>query len=383
MRILFCNYEYPPLGGGGGVVNAALAEEMAKKHEVTVLSSQAMRLPALGEINGVRVVRVPVIFRRRLAAANFPSMLAFLPAGILKGRSLLRAEKFDIINTHFVLPSGPVGQHLGHFSDTPNVVSVHGGDLYDPSKRTSPHRHALLRAWIRRLLRDADCVVGQSRNTLDNMRTYYTPEIDGIRIPLGIDRPPDALANRTALGIAEKDMLLVTVGRLVARKAIDQLIRMVKSLDDSRIQLAIVGSGPLEQSLREQISSLQLTRQVRLMGQVDEALKQTLLASADAFVSTSQHEGFGLVFLEAMARGLPVVCYDKGGQTDFLRDGVTGGLIRLNDDEKFATTIKALADDPDKAARIGRENLRRVEEFFIDTCAARYEALFEQVLADR
>ena len=56
----------------------------------------------------------------------------------------------------------------------------------------------MLRAWIRRLLRDADCVVGQSRNTLDNMRNFYTPEIDGIRIPLGIERPEDVIADLEA-----------------------------------------------------------------------------------------------------------------------------------------------------------------------------------------
>ncbi len=81
MKILFCNYEYPPLGGGGGVVMAALARELARRHSVTVLTSRALGLPG-GESmeGGVRIVRAPVFFRRELAVANFPSMLAYVPA---------------------------------------------------------------------------------------------------------------------------------------------------------------------------------------------------------------------------------------------------------------------------------------------------------------
>ena len=147
MRILFCNYEYPPIVGGG-VINATLAEELAKRHDVTILTSQGLDLPPEELLNGVRIIRVPVLFRRQQAAANLPSLLAFLPSGIQVGKRLLDRENFDVINTHFALPSGPVGQSLSRSASVPNVLSVHGGDLYDPSKWMSPHRHYFLRAWI-------------------------------------------------------------------------------------------------------------------------------------------------------------------------------------------------------------------------------------------
>ena len=68
---------------------------------------------------------------------------------------------------------------------------------------------------------------------------------------------------------------------------------------------------------------------------------------ADVFVTTSQHEGFGLVFLEAMAFGLPVVCYDRGGQTDFLKSGETGFVVPLNDESAFTKAIIELYSDRD------------------------------------
>src|SRR5690606_33213702 len=147
--------------GGGGVVMAALARHLARKHEVTVLTSRAGELPPVADDEGVRVIRVPVFFRKELAVANFPSMFAYLPSGFARGMSLGRASAFDVINTHFVVPTGPLGHALSRTHRIPNVLSVHGGDLFDPSKSSSPHRHAPMRAAVRWLLRRADAVVGQ------------------------------------------------------------------------------------------------------------------------------------------------------------------------------------------------------------------------------
>jgi len=377
MRILFCNYEYPPLGGGGGVVNALLAEELARSHEVTVLTSCGMGLPPRAVEQGVTVVRVPVLMRTQQSVASLASMLSYVPQALHAGRQLLRAQPFDVINTHFVVPTGPVGDRLARRAGIPNVLSLHGGDLYDPSKRLSPHRYWPLRVLIRRLLRRADAVVGQSRNTLENMRRYYTPDIAGECIALGIRRPPAGRAARGDYGLPGDAVLLVTIGRLVARKAVDQLIRML----GEREHLLVVGTGPAEPQLRQLAGELGCADRVHFLGHVEETEKFRVLRMCDLYVSTSQHEGFGLVFLEAMACGLPVICYDHGGQTDFLDDGRTGAVVALNQRQVFAAALHRLAADAGARGEIGAHNLAHVESYFIDTCARRYEALFERVVA--
>lgn len=380
MKILFCNFEYPPLGGGGGISNALLAEELAQRHKVTVLTSQYMDMPCREYKNGVEIIRVPVPFRTQLAVASPLSMVGYMRAGIRVGKKLLAISKYDVINTHFVLPTGPVGDALARFSGIPNVLSLHGGDLYDPSKLTSPHRHPILRWWVRRMLKKAAVVVGQSTNTIENMHRFYNSEIRALKIPLGIRRPILEPVSRKKYGFDDKDILLVTVGRLVSRKAIEQLIAMMGTFERKRVCLLIIGAGPKEAFLRHEAEKYGVSDCVRFMGYVEEAEKFNIINMCDIFVSTTQHEGFGLMFLEAMACGLPVVCYDHGGHRDFLINDVTGFVVPVNAREEFKNGIQRLVVDSALRTRMGAENLRRVEEYFIDRCAQRYEAAFEEAL---
>jgi glycosyltransferase involved in cell wall biosynthesis len=384
MRILFCNYEYPPLGGGGGVVMAAIARELARRHDVTVLTSQGCGLPRASRDGEVRVVRVPVLFRTQLAVANFPSMAAYLPSGAWRGLQLARQTPFDLINTHFVVPTGPLGHFLAGRLGIPNVLSVHGGDLYDPSKGSSPHRHAVLRRAVSHLLRRADAVVAQSRDTAANVQRIYGVNRVVERVPLGIDRPPPVTdASRSRFDLPERAVVLVTIGRVVPRKASEQLPRMLAATRDPNLYLLVVGDGPQLPALRASAAAHGVADRIRFLGQVAEIDKLRALAVADLFVSTSQHEGFGLVFLEAMAFGLPVVCYDRGGQTDFLSTPDTGHVVRLNDLDAFTAAVRELAASPARRSSIRRHTLAAVEQFFVDRCAQRYEAIFERTLRER
>lgn len=383
MRILFCNYEYPPLGGGGGVVMAAMARELARRHDVTVLTSRAGDLPAEHADGNAHIVRVPVLFPRGQATANLPTMAAYLPMGLVRGLSLSRARRFDVINTHFVVPTGPLGHVLARRLKIPNVLSVHGGDLYDPSKRMSPHRHAALRGAVAALLARADAVVAQSRDTARNVAEIYGVDRPLDLVPLGIERPPPGVHGRRAdFGLRDDAFVMVTVGRVVPRKATAQLVRVLADCGP-KAHLLVVGDGPDVPAVRALAHEMGVAERIHFLGFVSEEEKHRALAVADVFVSTSQHEGFGLVFLEAMAFGLPVVCYDRGGQTDFLATPATGHVVSLNDVGAFTAAVRALQSAPALRAAIRDRNLAKVEGFFIDRCAQAYESIFERALAAR
>jgi glycosyltransferase involved in cell wall biosynthesis len=234
---------------------------------------------------------------------------------------------------------------------------------------------------IRRLLQRADALVGQSRNTLQQIVDIYQVRRETKLIPLGIERPPATTqAARSDFGLPEDAFVMVTVGRVVARKATVQLVRALHASALPSAHLLIVGDGPDAAAVRKAAADAGLAERVHLLGQVSEERKRQVLSIADIFVSASQHEGFGLVFLEAMAHGLPIICYDHGGQTDFLADGETGFLVPLNDLDRFTRGIVDLHDRSANRRAMAEENRRRVEGYFIDSCARRYEAEFDTVV---
>jgi glycosyltransferase involved in cell wall biosynthesis len=234
------------------------------------------------------------------------------------------------------------------------------------------------------MLNAADEVVGQSRDTVRHVSEIYGVKRPIELIALGIERPPAVAGNpREELGLARDAFVMVTIGRLVARKSTLQLVHALASSARADAHLVIVGDGPDTAALQNAAAAAGVADRVHLLGHVTDAQKYRALAAADIFVSTSQHEGFGLVFLEAMAFGLPVVCYDRGGQTDFLKSRETGHVIRLNDLADFTRALVELHDEPDARREIGKTNLKRVETFFIDRCAERYESVFTAVCERR
>jgi glycosyltransferase involved in cell wall biosynthesis len=186
-----------------------------------------------------------------------------------------------------------------------------------------------------------------------------------------------------AFGLPADAFTIVTIGRLVARKQTTQLVAAIAASGIANAHLLVVGGGPDEEPVRRAAAEHGIADRVHLLGRLADAEKYRTLAAADLFASTSQHEGFGLVFLEAMAFGLPVICYDHGGQTDYLSTGKTGFVLRLNDTDAFVGAIRAIAAMPDRGRTIGGANAGLVEAYFIDRCAERYEAVMESAIAGR
>jgi glycosyltransferase involved in cell wall biosynthesis len=377
--VLIVTYEYPPLGGGGGVIIEALAEQLARQIDVTVLTSGRAGLAETETRDRLEIVRVPVWMRDSEATASLPSMLSFFPLSLRRGSALLRSRPFDLVHSSFAVPSGPSGLWLARRARVPHVLTVHGGDIYDPSKRLSPHRTPGLRETVRWVVRGSDRVVAQSADTARRTREIYVDrEID--RIPLAFRPMECAPASRAALGLGASDRVLVTVGRLVARKGLGQLLRVFASIEDPALRLIVIGEGPERLALEQACAALGIAARVRFTGFVSEEQKYGFLSAADLYVSTTLHEGFGIVFLEALSRGLPVICYDEGGQIDFLDDAV-GQLVPVHDEAAFGEAVRRHLADPELLRSKGLAARGRAAEFSIERFTQRYQEIYRQCLA--
>ncbi len=382
LRILMVNYEYPPLGGGGGVAMEAIARELATRHQVHVLTSGARGLPAeeRSQNGDLTVFRSRVVSRSSSAksVASIPSMLAFYPSGIRRGRKLAAQHDYDVVNTWFAVPSGPIGSHIARHGKIPHVLTIIGGDIYDPSKWYSPHRNPILGGVVRRVLRGADRHTAISTDIAARARDQFDFQRPIDVISLGIQPPEFRARPREELGLRNDRKYLVSVGRLVRRKNYANLLRALATLDHEDTDLLLIGDGPELETLKSLATELGVLDRVQFRGFVDEETKFQLLAASDAFVLTSLHEGFGLVYLEAMHCGLPVIASSGGGQEDFLVDQKTGFVVPPEDLVALRTAIDRIAGDDELRESFCASNRRLVKDYYVSRTAQRYETLLAE-----
>ncbi len=288
-RVQIINYEFPPLGGGGGVASYDLGVEWARHGQCDVLTSSFRDVPREETVEGMNIYRARIFFRKSRDAASFLSLLSFLITGFFLGVRLIRKNRYDIINTQFAVPTGPLGQLLSWMFDIPNVLSLHGGDIYDPSKKMSPHKSPFFKRVVLQMLRRADKVIAQSSNTRDNALNYYQP---GVKSALFRWLSPPVVVKKTRkeLGLDRSEFALVSIGRIVKRKALDVLITALASIKDEKIKLHILGDGPERPALEKLAADLGISHRVIFEGFVDNDYKYAMLANADLFTLTSLHE---------------------------------------------------------------------------------------------
>jgi glycosyltransferase involved in cell wall biosynthesis len=207
-------------------------------------------------------------------------------------------------------------------------------------------------------------------------------------VPCGVDlgrfRPDGPVAPRRA-GLQR----LVVVSRLVRRKGIGNVISAMARLPGAEL---VVAGGPRSEDLPADPEATRLavlarrlgvTDRVRLLGQVAHDELPALLRSADAVVCTPWYEPFGMVAVEAMACGVPVVATAVGGLIDTVIDGVTGLHVTPRDGRELTATLEALLADPQRRAALGRAGAQRARQHYgWDRIAARALELYAQMAAD-
>ena len=312
-------------------------------------------------------------FAARLEGAGVPVepvrlTRAMDPRAFSRVLGIVRRERPEILHTHLVHADFH-GLPAGRLARVPVTVSTkHGFNAFRDGRTFAAADRAVA------ALADVHVAISAGLARYLGESEGFDPasfEIVHYGIVAGPKPPPPPRAPRLAV-----------VGRLVPIKGHDVLLRALASVRERvpGVTLEIAGDGPLETELRATVARLGLDDAATFLGRVSPA--SPVFERAEVVVVPSFGEGFGMVALEAMERGRPVVASAVGGLPEIVDPGRTGVLVPSGDPAKLAAALVELASDPGRTAELGvAGRARAVDEFSQERCTARVEALYGTALA--
>lgn len=370
MRHLFVTNDFPPKFGGIESLISTLCKGFDPANVCVIAPSRAGHESVDGQLP-YEVVRLPGTYLRGSGADH---------RGIAA-----TVERWDPDVVHFLaaLPLGRFGSRLRDTTGKPFTVFAHGsGEILVPA------RLPFARRALRTVLRSADlvsCVSEFTREAVDAVtrgqaRTHVLPAaVDIERFSLEVSGAP--VRERLRLG---SRFTVLFVSRLVKRKGADLLVRAVAALKGT--MAVIVGDGPERRSLERLIAEAGASDRIILAGKVSAAELPGYYAAADVFCMPCttrfgglDTEGFGIVYIEAQAAGLPCIAGNCGGSSEAVEDGVSGILLDNPTPRSIALTIRELQKDPARCALMGGAGRERAERYFAPRAVA---AKLEAALTD-
>jgi phosphatidylinositol alpha-1,6-mannosyltransferase len=346
LKICFITKMYPPRTGGGATYAYELANALGELgHEVDVYTQ------AVSGKDGPETTH-PNVTVTRITKAR-PLVVFSTLYFAIACRLQIDFDQYDVIHGT-LMPASTVAfdPWFVESLDIPLVLTSHGTS-YDEARSVEPQGPAdyLFRYFFHPINvimdavsgRFADRIIAVSDHTREQLRDVYRFDQDRlVTIPPGIDtdrfRPVDE--HHPAVDPSKESILVLS--RLDPRKGIDKAIRAFAQLDRPEAELLIAGTGRLESDLRQLATEVGVHESVRFLGFISDDELPSLYSSVDLFVLPSEYEGFGIVFMEAMACGTPVIGTDVGGIPTAIDGGETGYLVPKDGVDDLAQRVEQL-----------------------------------------
>jgi glycosyltransferase involved in cell wall biosynthesis len=377
--------------GGQNVYVREVARALVRcGHKVDVFTrGREGREPVIQELDGVRIIRLPVGQRGYIPRTElFQHLPAFLDQ--LKQFAWQHRLRYDVIHTNYWL-SGWVGMKLAQSWHVPQVHTHHSLGAVKFDATSSRVSNAQVRLKVEEML-NVSCarIVATSPQDVASMMEHYRGLGPVSIVPCGIDpekfKPLDKSICRLELGLPADGPLIAYVGRFDPNKGIDTFVRAAARVAERHPYVKLLFAGGYDpdaedahefQRICDLVEELGLTERATFLGKVDQADLGMVYSAADLCVVPSHYESFGMVAIEAMACGTPVVASEVGGLRYSVVHRETGLLAKPQDPASFASGISLLLDDHVLRDAMGRSGARLVGELFTwDAIAARLEDVY-------
>ena len=363
---------YYPVIGGLETWTQNIAERLSSKAEILVVTGRVLKEPSFEIKNGVRIFRASLFSLKNLSYSSPIYILMALPFLFLKSLNVIKRQKINLLHCQGFL-SGFLGFFLSKLTKTPYIVTVQRIEEDKGFLRKLAYKNAKI------------CIAASSA-----IKEYFD-EI-GCKnieiIPNGIDLSKfqnlDREKSREKLGIKD-EFLIMTVARLEKVKGINYLIEAGKLLSseslisNSKFLILIIGDGSERKNLENLVKKLNLEDRVKFLGQIPNEEILEYLVAADCFVLPSLKEGFGIVILEAMAAGVPIIGTKIGGILDIIDDQKTGILVEPKNPQEIAGAIFKIYTQPQLSQNLVKSSLSKLIKYDWQNVVEKVYQIYQQL----
>jgi len=386
MKILFFNYEYPPLGGGAANATAYLMREYSKNSDIEVdLITSSINdnyvLETIGE--NIRIHRLPIgknsqnlHFQSQKDLLVYSWKAYFFAIKLINERKK-GGKRFDLTHSFFTVPCGFISMLLKWQFRLPYIVSLRGSDVPGYSERFT-FIYKLLKPVIKLIWSQAHFVIANSKGLKELAAKTGSKKEIGV-IYNGIDTQhfkPEP--GRRPVG---KFIITTGASRVTHRKGLNYLIEAVSFLTPKYpyIQVKIMGEGNAQADLEKLAEKLDVKKQVEFLGRIAREKTVPYYQEAGLFVLPSMNEGMSNAMLEALSSGLPILATDTGGSSELIKENVNGYIIKMRNSQDIADKIEKMMNDPELAKNMGAESRKVAEQMSWEKVAGEYFELYKKV----
>jgi D-inositol-3-phosphate glycosyltransferase len=355
--------------------------------------------PLIQEIApGARIINLDV---GPAAPVDKNDLYALLPdfakACVLFG--MTEGVRYDVVHAHYWL-SGKVAEYLRSYWEAPFVLMFHTtADMKNAVLGSNDQESALRQETEHELVRTADSIIAANPDErADLVWTLGAPDERVCTIPPGVDlslfQPLDYHESRQKLGWSIKERVVLFVGRIDPIKGIDTLIDTMPLVMEPELHYVLIGGdldedgnpiGPLK-AVQERVAELGMSRRCRFLGAQPQDMLPLYYSASDVVAVPSRYESFGLVAVEAMATGTPVIASSVGGLAFTVEDGRNGLLVPYGNARALARAIDRLLEDDDFREAMSFHAVADAQRFSWDAVADQvlhvYQRLAEGYRAD-
>jgi glycosyltransferase involved in cell wall biosynthesis len=337
MNLLYLNYEFPPLGGGGGPVSFEIAERYVQLgHSVDVVTMGFKGLPATEMVQGINIFRVPCI-RAKKEICHTHEMLTYVLSAIRFIPSLFKQKKYDACHTHFAIPTGLVAAWVKQKYKLPFIITSHGSDIPGYNNDRFTFAHHFTKPLLKKVLKESSGNFAGSQYLADLGNKNIAPATPFKVIRQGF--------NSEQFVPQAKEKIILSTGRLLRRKGFQYLIEAV-SATDIGYEVHICGDGPMMPEL-QQLAAKSKTKIV-FHGWIDNNSPEykELIEKAAIYSLVSAKENASKSLLEALSTGCAVITSNIAGCPESVGDA--GITIDPENATILRDTIMHLIENPNE-----------------------------------